>query len=95
MKKSELRKIIKEEIRSVLNENKIFTPTKGGGYKIEFNGKTFKFKYQEYDDAYIATDIWDDKMAKLNQFLNKKGVKTQVDVAPEKTIIIDKEEIKK
>ncbi len=34
-------------------------------------------------------------MAKLNQFLNKKGVKTQVDVAPEKTIIIDKEEIKK
>jgi len=64
-------------------------------YSISFNGKDYEFAYQEYDNAYICLEPWGQDVASLNKYLQSKGVKTIVDVAPEKTIIIKKDEFEK
>lgn len=84
----------------LLKENKtLFTPSEMSDgnqiYVIEYNGDEFEFSYQEYDDAYICLEPWSDNVAQLFKYLQSKGVDATIDVAPEKTIIIKKDEFEK
>jgi len=64
-------------------------------YLITYNGKEFEFSYQEYDDAYICLEPWSKDVAKLAKYLESQGVELIIDVAPEKTIIIKRDEFEK
>ena len=97
------KQILSEEFRrmqklaGIINET-LFTPSEVDGeqiYTIEYNGKKFEFSYQEYDDAYICSGKWSEDVAELAKHLRSQGVKLTIDVAPEKTIIIKKDEFEK
>ena len=80
-----------QKLAGIINEN-LFTKSGQETAFINFNGKDYEFAYQEYDNAYICLEPWGQDVASLNKYLQSKGVKTIVDVAPEKTIIIKKNE---
>ena len=92
------------KLTNLLKEIKIttlgtkFTPSEVDGeqiYTIEYNGKTFEFSYQEYDNTYICLEPWDNTVAQLFKHLQSQRVNAIIGVAPEKTIIIKKDEFEK
>jgi len=92
--------ITEGQYKEKLTENKtLFIPSEifDGDqiYVIEYNGEKFEFSYQKYDDAYICLEPWGNNVAQLFKYLKSEGVKAIIDVAPEKTIIIKKDEFEK
>lgn len=84
-------------MKQFLAENKLgaYSKLNKKTHSITHNGKEFEFSYQEYDDAYICLEPWSKDVAELAKYLRSQGVKLAIDVAPEKTIIIKKEEFEK